>query len=307
MRVLSGPRLRPGVGTRLAPSRVRGVADAVLGSLRFYTNTGSAEDYATLRTLPTNFGAGEFTFEFWCRLDNAIGTGDGANLWWNGNATPYSAADWWFRGNFLLDGHNNANYFDGTFSVQVYDSGRLRWTFGDGAAANARVGDLHACQGGPQLLDGAWHKVSLVRRWSGASDATLEMWIDGVQRATETITGSRTDMYATYWDDFAGFPNPPDQRGWFFGEEKQAALGILGEYDNYFGHLTELRFWSIARATADLQNYTSTPAGSEAELLGWWRMRPLDGNNRVYDERDGARFITCVPQGVGPAWVSDRP
>lgn len=302
MRVLLGPRARPG-RMPLACSPIRSVGG--YGSARFYTNaSATTEDYAVLTALPTSFGSGEFTVEFWIRLDNSISAGTGVNNWWNGSATRYSAADWWYRGNFLIDGHNNNNFANGTFSVQVYDSGRLRWLFGD-ASPNIPSGGLWAPQGGPQLLDGAWHKVSLVRRWSGASSADLELWIDGVLRDTQT-SDVRTNMWSNWWQSWTGYP--AGQEGWFFGAEKQAALNQTPDtYEEFWGWLTELRLWDIARSTADLSAYTTNPTGAEGNLVGWYRFADLDASNRWYDERNAARYIQMTPRAVGPAWVTDRP
>ena len=204
-------------------------------SLAFFVNAAEDYDYGHQLSLPTGFGAGEFTLELWIRPDDSFpvgptGGGDDQRInWSDADAEPYSSCCWWFEGNFLLDGHNNTVFEDGTFSLQFYGGGRLRWLFGDGVSAGPggvwSVGAFPATDT-PSLLDGAWHRVALVRRWSGVSEALLELWIDGALVATET-SPVRTDL-GTFWDDWAGFPT--GQEGWFWGAEKQAAIGVLNAH-----------------------------------------------------------------------------
>ena len=154
--------------------------------------------------------------------------------WSNVDNEPYVSGSWWYDGNFLLDGHNNANFGAGTFSLQFYGSGRVRWLFGDGAPSmsgnNWQVGPYPASQT-PSLLDGGWHHLALVRRWVGASDAQLELWIDGSMVDSEQ-SEVRTDM-RQWFDNWSGFPG--SQEGWFWGTEKQAVVGILNQYEDYKG------------------------------------------------------------------------
>lgn len=72
------------------------------------------------------------------------------------------------HGNFLLDGHNNGDFSAGTFSLQHYGGGRIRWALGDGA--NPGPGGIWAVQAfpaneTPSLLDGQAHLVAAVRRF----------------------------------------------------------------------------------------------------------------------------------------------
>ena len=202
--------------------------------------------------------------------------------WSDANVTPYSSGDWWFHGNFLLDGHNNSIFSNGTFSLQFYDGGRIRWLFGDGAS-NIPQGQLWSVpnstgNGNPRLLDGQWHHVALVRRFTGGTESTLELWVDGSLRGFET-SNTRTAMYTTYWDDFSGFP----QLGWVWGAEKQAAVGSLAQWEDYKGLLDEVRFWSRAKSSAELgpANFANPVTGSENGLAAW------------YDFNEGTGASTC--------------
>ncbi len=280
-------------------------------ALAFFVNEPTRHDYGHQLVLPDGFGDGEFTFEMWIRPDASFpvgptsGEGQLTN-WSDADVEPYSSGDWWFEGNFLLDGHNNANFGDGTFSLQFYGGGRVRWLFGDGANAVAgghwSVGAFPATDT-PSLLDGSWHHVTLVRRWSGQSDAQLELWIDGSLVATET-SFVRTDM-RTWWDTWAGFP--VDQEGWFWGAEKQAAIGVLSQYEDYKGPIDSVHLWSRAKTPIEVTSDWDQPVlGTEPGLVGWFRfdegMGPqacdsLDGTRCIdlFDMKPGHWSLDCAP------------
>jgi chitodextrinase len=257
------------------------------GSLDWSQSAPGNFDYGRQLTLPVGFGNGEFTLELWLLPNNSFpvgSTNSGAEQltnWSDANVAPYSSPDWWFHGNFLLDGHNNSTFSNGTFSLQFYDGGRIRWLFGDGAS-NIPTGQLWSVpnstgNNGPRLLNNQWHHVALVRRFTGGTESTLELWIDGSLIDFET-SNARTTMYATYWDDWNGFP----QQGWVWGAEKQAALGLLTQWEDYKGLLDEVRFWSEARSSAQLGAGRTNPVnGTEANLVGW------------YDFSAGSGTTTC--------------
>lgn len=242
------------------------------GSILFVSNAASDNEYGRIATVPTNFGAAEFALTFWLQLTTGTasaytsGTSQERTDWWTGNATPYADASWWFDGNFCMDGHTNAGsaFFDGTLSLQFVNSGRPRWLFGDGAAANARTGDLHAVQDTSlsSLRDGAWHKLGFRRKNDGGTGSILESWVDGVMIASETST-ARTDMYTTYWDDFAA--QVAAQRGFFFGGEKQACVGVFSQYADYKGRLSEMCFWN-APSDAQMQSLAAVANGATGLL-----------------------------------------
>ena len=145
-------------------------APAPSGSGLFVPSTSPNYDGLVLDTLPTNFGAGEFAFEMDIQPTPAGGGITVAstatiktNRWSSDNQTRYSSASWWPLGNFLLDGHNNTSSVvaPGSFNLQFYDGGRLRWLFADDAA-DSPTGGLWAPQGGAQLIDGTWSKIICV-------------------------------------------------------------------------------------------------------------------------------------------------
>jgi hypothetical protein len=238
-----------------------------LPALYFGVNEPNEYDHGVQVELPATFGTAEFTLELVVLLDDSFPVGpiiDGGpeqrERWSSTDIPPYSSSDWWYEGNFLLDGHNNNSFGAGTFSLQFYGSGMLRWMFGDGAVD--RDGDVWAVQApsgatSPRLLDGQPHRVACVRRFAAGGGATLELWIDGALVGTES-TPARTDMRA-YWDTWADFPL--EQPGWFWGAEKQAAIGSLFQYEDYKGAIADVQVWDVARSPAELA------AGSAAS--GW--------------------------------------
>ena len=232
------------------------ISDAAAGSLTFRASEPQRFDYALQSTLPEGFGKGEFTLEFSVKPDNSLPVGptaDGADQltnWSESDSSPYGDDNWWFVGNFLLDGHNNASFGEGTFSVQFHGGGRVRWLLGDGTAVD-RPGKLWAVQAEPasstaSLLDGQWHRVALVRR--AGSPPQLELWIDGKRIAVTRIV--RMVNMRGWWSTWSGYP--ARQAGWFWGAEKQAAIGELRQWEDYKGGLDDVRFWTRALAPTEL-------------------------------------------------------
>jgi hypothetical protein len=274
------------------------------GSLVFVTNAQNDNEYARLDTLPNGFGDAEFTLELRVRGDNTIGFGDTSvqdstnqrTLWSSNNNAIYGTSEWWFEGNFLLDCHNNTSFFAGTCSLQLANSGRVQWTFGDGAAADARLGDLHGLRGTTNILDGNSHTISCVRRWDGGSGAIFDLYVDGVLEDTETST-ARTDMAATYWD--GGFPGfRVNERFMCFGAEKQAAIGLLAQYEDWKGRIGEVRFWNVARSSAEiLATYNSPIALNATGLVGVYRM--LEGAGTTAADAKGSGGSITLTNGAG--------
>lgn len=225
-------------------------------AVTFHKNGAFDCEYGKQTEIPPTFGAGEFTLELRIKLDESFPVGSVSPQyspqqrvnWSDADAVPYSSWDWWFVGNFLLDGHNNNDFKSGTFSIQFYGGGRVRWLFGDGVDAGPGghwAVQAHPADTTPSLLDGAWHRVALVRRWGAdPAGADLELWVDGKQISTQKTT-ARTDM-RQFFDTWPGFVE--GEGGWYWGAEKQWANGALDQYEDFKGELADLRFWSIARA-----------------------------------------------------------
>lgn len=252
-------------------------------SIEFFQNGADQFDHLRQTTLPAGFGAGEFTLELWIRPNNSfpVGSTSGNGVytnWSSADGRPYDGYGWWFNGNFLLDGHNNAAFERGTFSLQFHGGGRVRWMFSDGSAPSGGVYAVQAypANATPSLLDGSWHQITLVRRWSGSSASTLEMWIDGVLIDDETVP-RRTNM-RQFWDTWSGYPSA--ERGWFWGAEKQSAVYTGYPFEDYKGLLDEVRFWTRAKTAAEIQaGYASPVSGSESGLAGRYAFEERAGTS----------------------------
>ena len=79
-------------------------------------------DYVRQLTIPTGFGEGEFTLVLTVNLDETYPVGFTSNdrliYWSQDDRQPGSVQGWWYDGNFLLDGHNNATT-EGSFDLQI--------------------------------------------------------------------------------------------------------------------------------------------------------------------------------------------
>lgn len=281
-------------------------------STDYVESSPGAYDRGVLNVIPDGFGDGEFTHEifFRCLSNGTYALGDTSSglpqrqNWSNDNTARYSTSGWWFPGNFLLDGHQNSSFSAGTFSVQIAD-GRPRWTFGDGAAADALTGDLWGIQSTAvnTVLDNAWHHLALVRRFvagGGGSNSDLELWMDGTLRDTQTTT-SRTNMATAYWDSWIGYP--ANQNCWMYGVEKQSALGVISQYEDFKGQIGELRFWSQALSPGVLGQSFRQVVGNETGLVGLYRWSEQTGTTAA-NTLSGANNITLVN---GVTWNTARP
>ena len=273
--------------------------DGPLGSLLFYENSATGDDYALQLELPASFGVAELTFEIWVRPDASLPFGPTAGNdmrnWTTEDEMPYDNSQWWFDGNFLLDGHHNGGWADGSFDLQLYGSGRVRWLFGDGELRGVQA---YPATNAASIIDGAWHHIATVRRASG-NGAELELWVDGVLIATD-LRPSMVDM-RQWWDTWFGFGEP----GWHLGAEKGSVEG--GNFvEDFKGNVSELRFWSIALETTLLEgNHARAITGTEPGLVGWYRFGEGAGSAAC----DSLAPTSCfdVVERDNPIWSLDVP
>jgi len=291
-------------------------------ALRFLKSEPNYFDFADQRTLPPTFGVGEFTFEFWIKPDASFpvgftdrGTINQLIAWSNADIAPYSAGNWWFPGNFLLDGHTRPDGFtpdktrEGTFSLQFYGGGRLRWMFADDGDV-APVGKVWAVEAfpastTPSLLDGKWHNVNCVRRWTSRGRSQLELWIDGKLIATQ-IVPLRTNM-RQFWDSLPHPRNPKSVGGWCWGSEVMTAWNYyFTQYEDYKGLLSEIRFWERAKPAKEIQTKWMEPVNDkEPGLVGYF---PLDENRgTIAHDRLGSSRVISLHNATTESWSTDSP
>ena len=73
----------------------------------------------------------------------------------------------------------------------------------------------------------------------------------------------------TFWDDWSAFP--ADQKGWFWGAEKQAAktLNSVDQYEDYKGLVDEARFYTRAKTALEIaDNYRLAADTLDSALVG---------------------------------------
>ncbi|MFC3711072.1 LamG domain-containing protein [Sphingoaurantiacus capsulatus] len=256
---------------------------AAATSLRFVESKPTAYDFADIPAVPAGFGVGEFSLEMWVKPDERYPVGPvwraGYNQlknWSEADPEPYSSDGWWLSGNWLLDGHTRPEGFgagdtrEGTFSLQFYGGGRLRWMFADGKDGMPK-GMVHAVQawpaeGTPSLLDGKWHHVVAVRRWREPAGATLELWIDG-KRVAATEIATRTDM-SRLWSKLSHPRDPVELGGWALGSEVMTAWNYaLTQYEDYKGLLDDLGFWGRALTPQEIATRAAGRTTRETGLL----------------------------------------
>lgn len=276
--------------------------------IQFVTSATNDHDTGIMTTMPAGFGDGEFTFEIVIEADESASTGDisGTNPgaarrdnWATNTAEPYDDSEWWFWGNFLLDGHNNNNFSNGTFSLQIYNSGYVRWTFGDGSAAAARSGGLHGIQNssGTNILDGNRHVIACVRAWDGGTGSILSLYVDGVLQDSETST-ARTDMAATYWDSWTGYPSGQD--GWYFAAEKQSVVTADFDFGDYKGNVRSVAFFNGAKTVGELQGINDAVDTGHADYADHYLFDEGTGNPV---SESGAITMTLTNAQSGGFWV----
>jgi len=196
--------------------------------------------------------------------------------WSEEDAEPYSNGGWWWAGNWLLDGFTRPHGIttqdtrEGSFGLQFYGGGRVRWTFADGNL-QAPLGKVWAVERWPaketpSLLDGKWHRIACVRRWRDPDGATLELWVDG-QIVASTAIPTRVDM-RKYWDKLPHPENPKAVGGWSIGSEVMTAWNYyFTQYEDYKGLVDEMEFWDRARSDEELSDWCRLTAERPAGLL----------------------------------------
>lgn len=285
------------------------------GALAFYVNSPVSNDsWARLGVaagggaFPSGFGSGEFAIDL--ELNPEVGrlTGTGTDRWTTMVPNVYGTPDWWYvtgqnQGNFVIDGHNNNAFENGTLSLVMYNDCRPCWLFGDGAPAGARTGDLHAVynNSAASLRTGNYSYLRFVRRSDGGSGAILESWAQGILLATET-SSAMTDMTTWWGGSWTGFPST--QFGWYLGAEKQSALNENGitQYQAFSGRIRRIRLWNRAPSTAECQNYKAV--SNTNQLVADFNMSPLVNGRTKCNIRPRDFFIETFPQS-NPAWVEE--
>jgi hypothetical protein len=193
--------------------------------------------------------------------------------------------------------------------LQFYGGGRLRWMFADDGdvAPVGRVWAVEAYPAGstPSLLDGKWHNVNCVRRWTGKSKSQLELWIDGRLVAIQVIP-MRVNM-RQFWDALPHPRNPKVVGGWCWGSEVMTAWNYyFTQYEDYKGLLAEVRFWDRAKTSGEIETKWTKPiSGKEPGLIGYFPLNE-DTGTVARDKLDSTRTMT-LHNSQPETWSTERP
>jgi hypothetical protein len=293
-------------------------AQSLRSALSIGASQPRAYQFGDQRALPPTFGRGEFTMDVWITPDTSFpvgttwrGTIGQLTNWASDDPRPYDTSQWWYAGNWLLDGFSRPDGFSpgdsraGSMGLQLYGGGRLRWTFADDDHV-VPVGMVWSVEAWPasataSLLDGREHHVVCVRRWHSEGGALLELWIDGREIASTRIP-QRVNM-RQFWDHPPHPRTPASLGGWSWGSEVMTAWGMyFTQYESYKGLVADLRFWDRAWDRPELESDGRTVR--EAGLAGWF---PFDeGSGTVaHDRLDASRVITLHDLGR-PMWAKRR-
>jgi len=267
-----------GTGALASVSDVAGV------TFVFNSAEPSDDDHGRLSTIADLFVSDfNFSVEMWVKPSDAYpygtvagGGNDAATNWASEDPTPtapndpYGGGSTWQYMNWIIDGNNNTDVVDGTFSCGVYGSGRVRGLIGDGTnlvwLQPAVTGDV------PSIVDDQWHQIVIGGRESGVNDIDYELWVDGAIQDSVTITNGRTDFDATFWTGNSWATFPASQGNWTFGAEKLSSLNLLDHQPDFKGDYTALTLWDVA-PTSVAARYASGPtgiAGTESNLISYY-------------------------------------
>lgn len=306
-----------GIALALAVSSQQSLA----GSLRFTANEPREYEFADIHHLHPDFGKGEFAFEIWVKPDTSYpvgstkrGTRDQLLNWSDADPRPYADHGWWFPGNWLIDGHTRPEGFDGgdtregTFSLQFYGGGRLRWMFAD-KKEGMPPGMVWTVQASPasstpSLLDGNWHHVVAVRRWRQPEGATLELWINGTLIGSTDIP-DRIDM-RRFWDDLAHPDDPKELGGWAVGAEVMTAWNYgFSQYEDYKGLVDDIRMWGRALAPREIRRLATGAAPARKRgLLSHYSFD--EGHGEVARDRLDSRLTINLHRWSSENWSTEN-
>lgn len=267
--------------------RKREVLPSGSGSLNFIFNESpTPDDYLAMPTIPSGFGNGAFTMYVGVRPDGSYpygitsGADTAAKTNWSSEdiAPPGNLSDnsYWNPGNFLLDGHNNLNTLNGTFSLNYYGSGRLRWIVGDGVnfipVQGAITGNV------PNVVAGSnWGLIVCIARMTGVSDTTYELWY-GSSLIASVVVNRRVNFYTAFWQLWTGYI--ADQSRWIWGAEHYSALNPTSDnYPDHKGLVNQIAFFNADHSLSDINGVLLNGIqGTEPGYIDHWNFNEQSGN-----------------------------
>lgn len=186
-----------------------------------------------------NFGAGDFTIEFWMRSDSVN----------RGIAGCSGGADVFTNGALIIDRDvwGSSDPLNGDFGISLMNDGRLAFSVHNGQNG------VTACSNA--LAANTWYFISAVKQGN-----SIRIFRNGNQEGSATLTGSSDLSYSVNRDTSGCGSSPCQDPFLVFGAEKHA----YSESYDYRGYLDEIRISNNARYGSNFSAPTS--------------ILPVDGN-----------------------------
>ena len=248
--------------------QLRGVEDGLVSYWKFDDGFGNSATDAT----PNHFDAALVNFPAWVPSGAVVdlsmiptncvkfsGSGGIVTIPHAGDLDPYPfTATAWFRttNSVATPAVIAAKYADTTYNgwALCVQGGQLRGFFYSSGVSGNNAIDVTT---GPFVADGGWHQAALVVDLTGG-----KLYLDG------------NLLSATGW---AGTP----------GGTTSSAPVTFGALQNgypLFGDVDEVTLWSRALSATEISTQQNLPhAGSEANLVGYWRLDESIGSTTISD------------------------
>lgn len=261
-----------------------------VGALQFFDEDAQDNNFDARARVPLpSQGTGinvsnALTYEFWIApsataADNNASTTAGAN-------------NNWINSNIVLDRDLYEALPAHGFGLS---SGQL--TFGISTSGGSRT-----IIGGPDLRDGNWHFIALVR-----DGDTMYVYSDGVQRATGTGIGTGSiampDAHTPASSCGPGLNVSCTNSDPYlvFGQEKHEIQG-----NGYIGLISDIRISNIARYTGSTHTVPTAPMEADGNTVALYRFAEQTGTT-VADSSGNSQTMTIVPDTTGPQWSASSP
>ena len=205
-------------------------------------------------------------------LDGAgdyIDCGNGASLQIGATSMTYTA---WIRsdggdGEYIISKRNDTQ---GAYALYL-DSDDLNFLIGSQIVATTTSAILN---------NGMWHHVAAVYEYTGADDANVYLYIDGVLEITDTSIDTNSDFVDTQNLHI----------GW-------RVSGVSGHY--WGGYLCNIGFFSAALTQPQIKsimnkNYAGLTSSEKTNLVSWWNLDEGTGTtaNDSHGSNNGSATFT---------------
>ena len=265
-------------------------AGASTGSLQFFDedaldNNFDSRAEVSLPSAGTGVNvSGDLTYEIWIRPSSTAAD--------NNASTSAGANNNWINSNIFLD-----RDLYNTLPAHGAGLSAGQITFGVSTSSGERT-----IIGGPDLRDGSWHFVALVR-----DGDTIYAYTDGTQRATGTGIGTGSiampDSHTPQTSCGPGLNQNCNNSDPYLvlGTEKHEIAA-----NGYIGQIGQFRVSNSARYTGASHSVPTTPMTADGNTVALYNFAEQEGTT-VADSSGNSQTMTIVPDTTGPQWNSAQP